>query len=73
MKIVTLVTTVALDKDGNQVSTPPGVVDLDDKTAKDLLKRGLAKTVEKAKAEDDAKEGGVQVKTDGKGPKVEGQ
>lgn len=73
MKIHTLVTTVALDKEGNSVSTPPGVVDLDDATAKALLARGQAKTIAEAKADDEAEEGGVQIKTGGKGPKVVGQ
>lgn len=45
MKVITLVTTVSLDESGKPVSTPPGVVDLPDNDAKDLLKRGQAKKI----------------------------
>lgn len=70
MKVHTLVTTISLDKGGKSVSTPPGVVDLDDETAKALLARGQAKTLAEAKADAEADEGGVKVKTEGDGPQV---
>jgi len=77
MKVVTLISTVALDKSGKSVTTPPGVVDLDEETAKDLVARGFAKTIEKAKADDkakaDASKGAVKIEGQGDGPKVEGQ
>lgn len=66
MKVVTLVTTVKLDKDGNSVNTPPGLVDLDDETAKAMIARGQAKTVEDAKAEAAAESAGPTVKNVGK-------
>lgn len=73
MKIITLVTTVARGKDGTQVYTPPGEVDLDDDTAKALLARGQAVTLKQAKAEAEAEEAGPKVKQQGGGPKVKGQ
>lgn len=73
MKIITLVSTGTLDKDGKLVTTPPGVVDFDDETANDLLDRGFAKTIAEATAEAETAAGGVKVQTQGKGPKVKAQ
>lgn len=62
MKVLTLVTTVKLSKDGSHISTPPGVVDLDDETAEQLLARGQAKTLDEVKAEEAAASSGPSVK-----------
>lgn len=66
MKIVSLVSLVSIDKEGNQVTTLPGVVDVDEETAKQLLARGQAKSLEDAKAEAKAEAEGVTVKQQAK-------
>lgn len=62
MKIVSSVTLVSLDKDGKHVNTPPGFVDVDEETAKTLIARGQAKTLDDAKAEAKAESEGPSVK-----------
>ena len=75
MKVVTLVTTVSATKKGDklvEVWTPPGVVDLDDDTANELIARGQAKTLAEARAEAEEQEDSVQVKASGNAPRVRG-
>lgn len=63
MKIITSVTVIARNKDGKDVATPPGEIDLDEATANELIARGQAKTVADAKAEAKVAASGVQVQT----------
>jgi hypothetical protein len=62
MKIVSLVTLISLDKDGNTVQKAPGVVEVDEETGNTLIKRGQAKSMEDAKADAAADANGPTVK-----------